>query len=331
MCYSVKRITMASLIKEIVWCFITYEDSADHVYFPYHNQISRCSFNWQVNYLKKHYQVMSIEEVIQMIKEKKSLPDNVAIITFDDGFRNNYTVAYPILKKNNVPATIFLTTNYIDTENILWPDELYLSFRHTTEKKLELKDHGMGEYDLHTMSLRARAYEVIIKHLKSISAKEKDAILAIIEEKLGILDIKEEYKSNFTMLSWEEIREMHDSGLIDFGGHTANHEILSRLDGGTMKDEIADSCNSIKEKLNTTSVSFAYPNGKREDFSDLAKEVLKKENISCAVTTITGLNEPNQDLYELKRVGVCHNVTKSGFKLLVSGYIEWLKSLMKWK
>ena len=119
-------------------------------------QLDFKKFTWQVKYIKKYYTILPLETLLLRIKENEPLPNNVAVITFDDGYENNFTITYPLLVKEKVPATIFLTTNFINTNIILWPDEIYLAFNNTHKTKLDLSDINLGTYCLKTKSSRAR-------------------------------------------------------------------------------------------------------------------------------------------------------------------------------
>jgi hypothetical protein len=128
------------------------------------------------------------------------------------------------------------------------------------------------------------------------------------------------YSGHFNLLSWEQVDLMNESGLIDWGAHTRTHEILSNLDDKTLNDEIKGSCARISKYA--PKLLFAYPNGRRQDFDERAKAVLKQLNVLCSLTTIDGLNSCVQDVYELKRVGIGDDTTKDYFKLLCSGTIK---------
>ena len=88
--------------------------------FPCWWQLSIDQFQWQMNYLKKNYNVISLKEVVDKIHNRIPLDPNTAVITFDDGYHNNYSLAYPILKELNLPASIFLVTDFIGQDQLLW-------------------------------------------------------------------------------------------------------------------------------------------------------------------------------------------------------------------
>lgn len=279
-------------------------------------------FEWQINFLKKNYTILPLREVAEKLDRNEKLPDNVAVITFDDGYRNNYTVAYPLLKKLGIPATIFLATNFIGNKKLLWPDQLYIILRETKKQKLDLTKYGWGVFDLSTLELKREAVDQIGDYFKTVSLDEKYKILGKIKS-----DLEEEQPlkglPDFEMLSWEEVETMTKEGLVDFAAHTCSHEILSRLHTPVLRDEIINSCKKVQQ--GNEQVMFAYTNGRPQDFDRRAKSVLKEINALCAVTTISGLNSSSEDLYELKRISIGDDIDEVNFQLLCSGFIDFFK------
>jgi len=297
-------------------------------------QLSRRDFIWQMEYLKRYYHIMPLPDLIRKISRKEQLPDNTAVVTFDDGFENNYTEAYPVLKRLGIPASMFLPTGYIDTDKILWPQELYLMLTATVQKELDMRDQGMGIYDLSFMSnntsmmtINTQVIDDIRKCIKKLSEEDKQKLLAIMKLRLQVEDLDEKLKRQFSMLSWEQVMEMHQSGLISFGSHTVSHPYLINLDKVAMAREITESFETIKKKLRIKDIIFAYTFGNHEDFNDLSKQVVREHGALCAVTTVGGLNDPGDDLFELKRI-FC-NVTKDAFKLSICGCLTELKKFRR--
>jgi peptidoglycan/xylan/chitin deacetylase (PgdA/CDA1 family) len=276
-------------------------------------------FEWQMEYLKKYYTVMHLRDVMQKIRSREHLPDNVAVITFDDGFANNHSVAYPLLKELNLPATIFLTTDLVGTDRLLWFDELFMLFLETKVNKIDLSAFGLRVFDLTTIPHKQEALQSAGEHLKTLKLDEKKEMTSYIRKALSAQASPSSYSDNFKLLSWEEVDLMNESGLIHWGAHTCTHEILSLLDDKVLNDEIKNSCARISKY--GQHLLFAYPNGRKQDFDIRAKIILKQLSALCSLTTISGLNTHSQDPYELKRVGIGHDTTRQQFKLLCSGVI----------
>jgi peptidoglycan/xylan/chitin deacetylase (PgdA/CDA1 family) len=292
--------------------------------FPCWWQLPYENFYWQIKYLKKNYAVMPLREIFAKLQRGERLPDNAAAITFDDGFENNYTLGYPLLKALEVPATIYVVTDFIGTEKLLWLDELFMLFLETAQESVDLSQFGLRVFWLKTVKSKQWSFFQICEHLKGVAPTDKNKILDHLRINLGAKRDPTMYGAHFKLLSWEEVDQMKQSGLIDFGAHSCTHEILSQLDDQTLQREIKHSC----ERIGRTGPSlFAYPNGRKQDFDDRAKNILTSSKALCAVSTISGLNHPDHDPLELKRISIGEDTTPSRFKLLCSGFIDEIKTL----
>lgn len=255
-------------------------------------------FSKQMECLASHFNICSLEDIVERLKIK-DVPDNAVVITFDDGYRDIYLNAFPILKRLSIPATIFLATGSIDSRKILWYDKVFSAFRETQEPFLEGYGNNAKRYTLGTLEEKLVAQEEVLLFLRSISDSEKSFWINLLIEKLRVEDRKE---APDLMLTWEDVQVMYKSG-ISFGAHTVTHPILSRISNDKARAEIYESKEIIEEKLGTTVKTFAYPNGGKEDFNEVTKKILKDAGYTCAVTTIFGTNGVDQDLFELRRGG----------------------------
>lgn len=277
-------------------------------------------FRQQIRFLKNNYRVLSLSEVTRRVASGSALPDNVAVVTFDDGFLNNYVHAYPILKQEQVPATIFLATGFVDSQEFNWPDRLYLLLLGTLCKRLDLSSFGFGVFELQDEEQSMYAYSALLAVLKSSAVESKNRLLAEIERQLGPLEsLGKSYAEDFAPMSWEQASEMQASGLIEFGAHTVNHEILSRLNKEQMSEEIRTSCDRVAEKLGVASPAFAYPNGQLADFDENARQMLEDMQLPCALTTVNKLCATESDHYKWPRIGVGADMSLGRFEIAASG------------
>lgn len=285
-------------------------------------QLPYDQFQWQIRYLKKHYKVMPLREVISSIQNGRPLPDNTAVITFDDGFENNYTTAYPLLKELNMPATIFIVTDMVGTQKCLWMDEVFMLFMAAKKTSLDLRNVGLDLYHLGSIIEKRQSKKIVSERLKSMSALSKDEALNEIRSQLGVGEEACKHAHNFRLMSWEQVDQIKSEGLVDFGVHSCTHEILSRINEAHLNYEIRHSCERLRSM---GPVIFAYPNGRRVDFTEQAKNLLACEGALCALSTISGLNHVDQDIFELKRVSIGEDTHRSNFKLATSGFIDRIK------
>jgi peptidoglycan/xylan/chitin deacetylase (PgdA/CDA1 family) len=264
-----------------------------HPFFePVHPEI----FEQQMRFLKSCYKVMSLRELMERSR-LGDVPARSVAITFDDGYRDNYEYAFPILKKYGLPATVFVATGAVGTGNLIWHDRIFDAFRYTTVTESRLIDPEVPPLLLESDESRHRSLHVVLARAKSLYGEARLRFVDDVEHKL-----KPNLPSPLEqrMLNWDQVREMHKAG-IEFGSHTVSHTILSRLPRPELFRELRDSRSALREQLSAPIFSFAYPNGKPTDYNDEAKAVLKECGYSCAVTCQLGFNHAFSDPYELRR------------------------------
>lgn len=293
---------------EVVFPFIRQRRSRDIQILTYHRVNDErdpyfCGvpveiFRQQMEYVSSVAYVCSLEEAVERIK-KSDIPDNTVVITFDDGYRDNFENAFPILRALSIPATFFLATSAIGSRITLWHDLVFSAFRETQESWLADYGPQHQNYSLGTVREKLAAQTDILKFLKSLSPEEKHLWIVRLREKLGV---REREEMSELMLTWEQVSTMHQNGMY-FGSHTITHPILSRLPVEQMKEEIRASRVAIEEHLGIPIRTFAYPNGTTADFNEVTKKLLQEDGYTCAVSTIFGVNTSAQDLFELRRGG----------------------------
>jgi peptidoglycan/xylan/chitin deacetylase (PgdA/CDA1 family) len=227
------------------------------------------------------------------------------------------------LKRYSIPATVFLTTDCLSRNSILFHDQLLYSIGAARVTQFALPELGPGTYSLTTESERVQVYKEVSARLKKIPNAERATIIEKLSEVLLVSE--NEMRQNIRMLSWSEIREMQDSGLVTFGAHSASHPILSRVPIEEAKYEVLHSKLVIEEELNVSVRFLAYPNGKEADFNETIKEVVRQSGYELAFTTI---EKPIQqyDPYEMPRSCI-DNEDISRFKLLMSGFFDIVEAV----
>ena len=276
-------------------------------------QLDAAEFGRQIEYLARAYTIVPLGEAVGRIRRGKRLPKRTVCITFDDGFRNVLTTAYPILNRHGAPATVFLVTGLIGTRQPAWPDVLFHDVARTRRESLVFHDR---EFSLRTNLERADVASVLSQTLKDLPDPEREERLQELRAMLGPSEV--EADSPQATLNWNEIEELSRTGLIDFGTHTHLHPILARCSRGRQYEEIRTSCAIVRERLGRCDL-FAYPNGRAEDFTAETKEILRELGFLCGVSTREGLNRIGADLMDLKRVAVGYDTLGSSFRLRMLG------------
>ncbi len=274
-------------------------------------------FRKQLKRLKRWCRFISLDEATEELVSAKSCSRKGVVVTFDDGYRDNYTHAFPILKELGIPATVFLTTDHIGTNKLLWHDRLafYLrSLDQIDEADLEQQLLEVLEKTSPLFSLLLRFREdtgdrvekmfAIAGLMKDLGPDESMMLLDRLAEVTGSAD--EEDRLPRLMLDWDEIREMTGHGMT-FDAHTRRHVILSRLSGKDLEEELATPREVIASRLDREAFFLAYPNGAAADMNDEVIDAAKKAGYRGACTLIPGCNVHGVDPFRLFRKGAPHS------------------------
>ncbi len=264
---------------------------------PFFPAISTELFEQEMRFLRRQYTVVSLSELLERLTGETAKP--VVAITFDDGYRDNFQNAFPILERYGLPATIFLTTGCMDAGETLWFESLASACKRTSREFLDL-EIGSGErLWMRTEAERLRANERVFAILRTLPDVERRRCLARILRQLLTHD---DGDLKDRMLTWNQVRFMQSRG-IDFGGHTVTHPFLSRMTSEGFLWEVSECKRRIEEEIQIPAMHFAYPNGREEDFGSANKELVRKAGYRAAVTTIWGTNYGSTDPMELRRGG----------------------------
>jgi peptidoglycan/xylan/chitin deacetylase (PgdA/CDA1 family) len=282
--------------------------SSDFEYDGSNVSVSVDNFSKQMKFLFENYNVISLDQFVKNFHNDISLPKNSVIITFDDGYVDSYRNAYPILKKFNLPATIYLTANYIGSDKLFWWDLLSYMLKRTKVNSLEIEKLGI-------VSLRnkSKAYNRIKSMLKSVDDAKKDTIILELSQKLGVKIPKRNM-----FMDWQQAKIMSRND-ISFGAHTCNHPILTNISLKSARSEISLSKSIVEKRLGKNVCSFAYPNGHKEDYNAKIISILKGQGFESAVTYIPGWVGNRSDLFSLNRVFVRYSDDMIIFKNKLTG------------
>jgi peptidoglycan/xylan/chitin deacetylase (PgdA/CDA1 family) len=269
--------------------------------------VSASTFEKHLSFLKARFKVVFLEDLVNMILTGENI-GGVCSITFDDGWQDNYTDAFPVLEKYQVPATVFLASGYVGTDRIFWPEEIayYLAQRKVIKSELDSAPRSairfFEEIGKPYQNRRVTFFDRGIEILKRYSPNEREEILGYFRGMFGSNSLPRQ------MLSWEEAREMQISGLVRFGAHTASHEILDQVSLEKARDEISTSRKDIEHRLETKVRTFAYPNG---NYNTNIQAILQENKFVAAVTTRKGFLKVDTPLMEIPRIGIHEDISNT--------------------
>ncbi len=271
----------------------------DNVFFNSWMMVRESEFARQMAYIKRHYHVLTISEILTNDGRISSFKDARprAVITFDDGYRNNYTNAFPILRRLGLPAVIFLATDYLKSAKLFWFDRVIYSLQKSACQVLNISI-GMYRMPSGPPEKRWNAINRILTDLKLEAHDKREKLTEEIEEVCGV---KYEGQGELDIMNWKEVEEMSRSGLVEFGSHAHRHEILTQLTPDQVRQSVCVSVRIIKEHTGQDQVGFSFPNG---NYNPSIIEVLKTCGIKYAVTTSNALWSNPCSPFEIPRIAV---------------------------
>ncbi len=273
-------------------------------------------FDHQMEYLSRWFNVVSLREVVNWLNGHHILPPHAALITFDDGYLDNYTIAYPILQRYKFPAVIYLTTGHIDTDAPFYWDIAAHCFLHTKVDRILFPD-GKEHFWKNQTEL-TRISKSWINSMKALPEMEKQTWVSGLPEQLNVSVPHNFFRD--LMMNWDQVREMFNNG-IEFGGHTMNHPILTRISLDQARTEIEGSKAKIEKELGQSIFSFAYPNGMQTDLNTDIQKIVGNAGYKVAFTLQNGpasLREVKLNPLTIRRVFISHSHTLSQFSAITS-------------
>lgn len=258
----------------------------------------------QCRYLRSHHSLVSLKQIDAWLYEGIPLPRGALAVTVDDGHRDFYRVAYPVFREHHIPATVFLTTGFLDRVCWLWTDAVsYLLFRSPLEKVDIPLGAGTQLFALRCDRDRTAAISAVKQAYKRLDHDLRCSLLARLPELLKVI-LPGTPPPEYEALTWDEVREMYAHG-IRFGAHTQTHPVLSSIRAeASLESEIAGSKRRIETELGASVNHFAYPNGTFQDFNTAVMNQVRRAGYSSAFLAEPGINRKSTDHFALYRVPV---------------------------
>lgn len=281
------------------------------------SQVIRRSFESQMQYLRQNYEIISLDELLGALQHRKSLPKKAIAITFDDGYRDNYLNAFPILRKYRIPATFFLTTGYIGVGKPFWWDTVGYLIYNATVRRLELDE--LGTFSMTSTSDRRRTALTIEDKLERLPEERKN------EQIKKLADIcRAEIPADLgrqLVLSWDEVEEMQREG-AQFGAHSVTHSVLTNLPLAQARWEIRQSKEDLEKRLREEVRFFSYPAGQ---YSSEIVKIVEENGYAGAATSDWLWITAESDPYRLGRIPMMEDRSKNA--ALLSGFVGDLEAL----
>ncbi len=264
------------------------------------------TFSMHCNLFKRYFHVVQLSDIIIQKVEADKKP--LCAITFDDGWLDFYTNAFPVLLKNSLPSTVFLPTDYIGSEEHFWTDHLATILKKVYTQATRFENCKFEPLIEQILSCRGNLVTRIDTSINLLKPYPTIQIKKIIDELAKIVQGSSGLKRAF--LSWDEVKLLKTSGLVTFGSHTAGHRILT----SESEDIIIKELNSSRERLLSEHavdhelIPFCYPNG---GVTQAISKIVKNTGYYCALTTKRGWNNRECDRYTLRRIGMHQDMSST--------------------
>lgn len=253
------------------------------------------AFERQMRVVAQRYRAVSAEEVLTAVRERRPLPPRAVMITFDDAYRDLQEVAWPILRRLELPATVFVPSAFPgDRSREFWWDRLHRAVTRFRGPAVELP--GLGAYRLDTPRSRAETMAALRIRLKASPHAEA---MALVDRVCDTLEPGAVGAS--PVLEWTSLRELSRSGLT-LGAHTRNHPALDRLGVEEIRAEVRQGRADLEREVGPVAPIFAYPYGAHDA---RVVEIVRQEGFELGFTCLDGHNPmPFADPLRLRRTNI---------------------------
>ena len=294
----------------------------------YENTVSSTEFAQHLEWLGRHYRFVDLAGALEWM-ERPSPGRPPVLISFDDGYRNNLSLAAPLLLRFGAPAIFFLSTGYIGGERLLWPLELDARLEQSPGMEIGRPEQPQARTTIPAgrAERAALAWQLRLELKGLPNAARLDYLQNLAEcTNLDLAGVDHELHD---FLSWDEARRLAGLG-FDIGSHSCEHPILSRLDAEELRIELQDSKDRIEAELGRAVTTIAYPNGGAADYSPKVVEMAQ----ACGYNSAFAVDEAFQmpwslagaaQRYGLSRMIVQGHLPIAQFRFLASGARNLLK------
>lgn len=240
-------------------------------------------------YLQRRFEVVSLEAFLGQTKRASAKP--LCLVTFDDGWADTYSRAFPGLRRFQLPAVVFLATDSIGSQGGFWVERVKKAWR-TPAACERIK---AAFCDLTSANRASTDLETVVDWLKRMPAERRNLI---VKQMLPASESAPDQAEVDSMLTWDQAREMSAAG-IEMGAHTVSHPLLSYEDAPSVERELRVSKQTLEEKLGNKVRAFAYPNG---DWNESVRQQVAEAGYRCAFTTHPAWHDRSGNPFTISRV-----------------------------
>jgi peptidoglycan/xylan/chitin deacetylase (PgdA/CDA1 family) len=283
------------------------------------------TFDRQMSLLARWFTVLELKDLFAF-RSGKLLPPNPVLVTFDDGYKDGFDVALPILRRHHIKATFFVATDYIDQRKLFWWDRIHLFVKSSQKESIELAYPSRLRFHLRTKGERSAAAARLIRMVKDERELDLERFIDGVSEACGasIGPDKERQMAEELLMTWDEVRALRAAGM-DVQSHTRSHRTLQTVPPARLRDELGGSREVLERELGERVRAVAYPVGKRLGSAPTIRAAVRAAGYELGFSNDSGVNNVwTFDALDARRFSFDLNLPPAQF--LATLAIPWLAS-----
>ena len=308
------------LLRSNQFVVLTYHriaDIAPQEEYPFDEELisaSSSEFAWQMEFLASNFRPEKLGTLLRMANEGQKIPSGSVAVTFDDGFLDNYSVAEPILQKYGVPATFFITTDFVESNRPIWFEVVAFAFLTLPVGSIRYSLDVQAVPSQTVREVRLLELNQALRKLKLLPDIERVSFVAYLLTLIDTAALDAAWKKFGGAMQWAHVAELARNG-IEIGSHTVSHPILSKTQSSSMKAELEDSKRKLEEVVGMPIDILAYPVGGRAQISPEVINLAEVAGYGFGVSYIPGVNRSGElDPFCVRRHTVERTLTRARFE-----------------
>lgn len=276
---------------------------------------SALQFRAQMEWLKRSYRPIRFRDVVDAWERGQPLPPRSVIVTFDDGYDDNYRIAFPILRELGVPATFFVSTGHIDSSRVFAYDWLVHMILQSTAARLCIPELTIDETMPTTRSARRALAARLLDGMKWLDADLQSKVIERLERDWSIS--RAPGHPDCRPMSWDQLREMQAAGM-EIGSHGIWHNMLAKLPAQAMRTEVGESKRALERELGSVAEVISYPVGGQDAYDEAVIAAARESGFKLGCSYVSGTSPvPLGPEFELRRLPIERHMDLAWFASLL--------------
>lgn len=273
-------------------------------------------FRAQMQLIHRQFNPVRFDELLYRLESGRSLPPRSILITFDDGYDDNYRVAFPILQDLGMSAMFFVSTGHVDSGVPYAYDWLVHMVCSTTADRLSLPELGIDMALPAALQGRREVAAGLLDRIKSRGDEAQASLISRLEQEWNFP--REAGHADCRPMTWAQLREMQGAGM-EIGSHGVNHKMLAKLPPAQMAEEVFGSKRTLERELDMAVKVLSYPVGGPDAFDANVVETARAAGYRLACSYVPGTSPLHaSSRYSLRRLPVERDMDAAWFEAMIT-------------